>query len=298
MLCDDLAQLLFPRVQHTPSEAMQASVRLVLQMLVRGIESGLGVEQNDAVPRSWDILCRSGLLREPALLEFALARIAEEHISRRVNEGRPDIFRQIAVEMLDSKDSSLAQSARNLLVAENSLELHTPERLIDQMPAELLHLLLWRVVAVFQSASAGDARAYVDAGNILLSRHDESRTLNAAAAKLVYFLPDDKRAKLADPVLAGLSLYASGLAQEFRISHDRVLRFIDEDSVAPFLVLLRARDCDAATAMSIVQYLRGPRADDYRLPELLEQFAVLKTEEARSAILRCRLGAETNARHG
>lgn len=296
MLCDDLAQLLFPRVQHAPSEATQASVRLVLQMLVLGIESGLGVEQDDAVPRSWDILCRSGLLREPALLEFALARIAEERISRRVNDGRPEIFGQIAVEMLESKDAILAQSARNLLVAENGLEIRTPERLIRQMPADLLHLLLWRVVAVFQSGSIGQARSFVDAGNGLLSGHDESMTLNAAAAKLVYFLPDDVRAGLNDPARSGLSLYVSGLAQEFRLSHDRILRFIDEDAVSPFLVLLRARGSDAATAMSIAQYLRGHRADDYLLPQLLAQYEALDTETARSAILRWRLGTEINAR--
>lgn len=298
MLCDDLAQLLFPRVQNAPSEAMQASVRLVLQMLVQGIESGLGIEQVEVLPKSWDILCRSGLLREQSLMEFALARIAEEQISRRVNEGRPDKFGQIAAQMIDSKDPTLAQSARNLLVAESAFEWRTPENLTSQMPAELLHLLLWRVVAVFQSGSIGDRRDYIKAGNLFLAAHDESRTLNAAAAKLAYFLPDEVRPGLNDPIRAGLSLYVSGLAQEFRITHDRILRFIDEGPVAPFLTLLRARGSDAESALSILQYLRGDRDDDYRLALSLEQFESVNVDQARSTVLQWRLGAEATARAG
>lgn len=292
MLCEDLAQLLFPRVEQTPSEAMQSSVRLMLQRLVRGIEIGLGIDQEGSIPKSWDILCRSGLLREQALMEFALARIAEERISSRINEGKPDIFNQIAAQMLGNKDPTLVQVARNLLIAESAIERLTPDNLVRQMPADLLHLALWRVVAVFQSGALESRSNCIEAGNRLLSAHDESLSVGAAAAKLVYFLPDDIRPELNNPRIAGLSLYVGGLASEFRLSHDRVLRFIDEEPVAPFMVLLSARGTDATSAMSILQYMRGERSDDYRLPILLEQYEDIDAELARSTILKWRLGAD------
>ena len=292
MLCEDLVQLLFPRVEHAPSEATQSAVRLLLQRLVRGIEQGLGISQESSIPKSWDILCRSGLLREQALVEFALARIAEEQISSRINDGKPEIFNQIAAQLLSCKDTVLAQAARNLLIAESAIERQTAESLLLQMPAELLHMILWRVVAVFQSGAVDGGSDYVKRGNVLLSAHDESLTAGATAAKLVYFLPDDIRPDLNDPLRAGLSLYVGGLAWEFRLSHDRVLRFIDEEPVAPLLVLLRARGTDAQSAISISLYLRGERADDYRLPILLAQYEAIDAELARSTILQWRLGTD------
>lgn len=290
MLCEDIAQQLFPRAPNLPSEAVLASTRLTLQKLVSGIETALGLASANAVPQSWDILCRSGLLREPALLEFALARLAEEKIGERLDHNGTALFGQISTRLLQSDDAIIADCARALLLAENLAQLRTADSLVKQLPADLLHLLVWRVVAVFQM-DRDTASGLVAEGQRLLCAHDEAEAVGAAAAKLVYFLPDSDRAALDDPLSAGLALYVSGLAQDFRLPHDRILRFIDEDHPAPLLLMLRARGHDAQAALSIVQYLRGRRADDQLLPELLQQFGELDPKEARAEILRWRLGA-------
>lgn len=289
MLCEDIAQQLFPRALHLPSEAVLASTRLILQKLVSGIETALGVAGANAAPQSWDILCRSGLLREPSLLEFALARLAEEKISERLDHNGTAPFGQLSAKLLRSDDATVADCARNLLRAENLAQLRTADSFVKQLPADLLHLLVWRVVAVFQmdrDASPG----LVAEGQRLLSAHDAAEAVGTAAAKLVYFLSDKDRAALDDPHASGLALYASGLAHDFRLPHDRILRFIDEDHPAPLLLMLRARGHDSQAALSIVQYLRGRRADDQLLPELLTQFGELEPDAARVEILRWRLG--------
>lgn len=291
MLCEDLAQQLFPRATRVPSEAMQAAVRLVLQKLVAGVERGLGVDNDGFVPKSWDILCRSGLLREATLLEFALARQAEEQIAERVDVSGAALFAQLPSRLVDSSDAAIAECARNLLIAENAAQLRAPDALVKQLPADLLHLLVWRVVAVFQAGGDETSLSFISAGNQLLSAHDEANAASAAAAKLVYFLPESERDALGDPRAVGLTLYASGLAHEFRIPHDRILRFIDEEPSAPLLLMLRARGHDPKFAMSALQYLRGQRIDDHRLPEMLLQFEQLSQEAARTEILRWRLGA-------
>lgn len=290
MLCEDIAQQLFPRALHLPSEAVLASTRLILQKLVSGIETALGVAGANPVPKSWDILCRSGLLREAALLEFALARLAEENISLRLDINGTALFGQLSTRLLHSDILAVADCARSLLLAENLAQLRTAGSLVKQLPADLLHLLVWRVVAVFQmdrDASPG----LITEGQRLLCAHDEAQSVGVAAAKLVYFLPDSERAALGDPLSSGLALYASGLAHDFRLPHDRILRFIDEDHPAPLLLMLRARGHDAQTALSIVQYLRGRRTDDQLLPELLKQFGELEARDARAEILRWHLGA-------
>jgi hypothetical protein len=57
------------------------------------------------------------------------------------------------------------------------------------------------------------------------------------------------------------------------------------------LLMLRARGHDPQSAISIVQYLRGRRADDQLLPELLRQFGELEPGDARAEILRWRFGS-------
>lgn len=291
MLCEDLAQQMFPRALRPPSEATQASARLILQRLVLGVERGLGVTDDDGLPKSWDILCRSGLLREPSLLEFALARLAEEQIAQRIDVSGLALFGRLSSRLVESSDPVIAECARHLIVAEDSIRSRTPESLLKQLPADLLHLLVWRVVAVFQMDVDGTSQNLVAAGNQLLSGHDEAGSVQSSAAKLVYFLPEFEHAALGDPLVAGLALYVGGLAHEFRLPHDRILRLIDEDRSEPLLLMLRARGHDMHLAMALLQRLRGRRVEDHRLPELLQQFEMLAPETARAGILRWRLGA-------
>lgn len=291
MLCEDIAQQLFPRAVRAPSEEVLAATRLLLQKLVAAIEDGLGIGNDDIVPKSWEILCRSGLLREPALIEFALARRAEERIAERLGVSGMALIGQLSNRLLHNSDPAISSCARAFLIAENAAQLRTPEQLARQLPADLLHLLVWRVVAVFQMDDKHRPANLVAQGHKLLSAHDEAAAVHAAAAKLVYFLSEDERSCLDNPVSAGLSLYVSGLAHDFRLPHDRILRFIDEDDLGPLLLMLRARGHDAQTALSILQYLRGQRSDDHLLPDMLGHFDEMGADAARTEVLGWRLGA-------
>ena len=293
MLCEDIAQLLFPRVLNAPSEATLASTRLILQNLVLGIERSLDLSGNATAPASWDMLCRSGLLREAAFLEFALARHSEDQIRERVDLNGLELFDCLPNRLIHSADPVISECARNLVIAENTVQLNSPVGLVQQMPADLLHLLVWRIVAVFQFAEVQTGSLLIASANKLLASHDEAKAVQSAAAKLAYFLPQEERQLLADPVKAGVPLYVSGLAHDFGIPHDRILRFIAEDDVTPLLLLLRARGHDAQTALGIVQLLRLGAQDDHLLPKLMLQFEQVEPDAAKAEILSWRLSRGT-----
>lgn len=293
MLCEDIAQLLFPRAVNAPSENTLASTRLILQNLVLGIERSLGVSGNVAAPASWDMLCRSGLLRDSAILEFALARHAEEQIRAQVDFSGLQLFDCLPNRLVYSVDPIVSECARNLVIAENAAQLKSPEALVQQMPADLLHLLVWRVVAVFRYADDQSSSTMIAAANKLLASHDEALAVQSSAAKLAYFLPEEERQLLADPVKVGVPLYVSGLAHDFELPHDRILRFIAEDDVTPLLLLLRARGHDPQTALGILQLLRSGTQDDHLLPKLMLQFEQVDPVSAKAEILSWRMTGST-----
>ena len=91
-LRDDLMAVLFPRGGELPSELLQSRVKLKLQALTSGIERALlprGPEQL----QSWSLLSESGLLREPALIDFALSRIAEDKLLQNIKLATDKIGR-------------------------------------------------------------------------------------------------------------------------------------------------------------------------------------------------------------
>lgn len=280
LLCDDLSQLLFPRVAEPPTEELQASVRLLLRRLVSGVEQLLGAHP-DGEPRSWELLSRSGLLRETKLIEFCLARIAETRLQLRFDIAGVDPLGQIAARLARGADRRLAAMATTLLVAEGQSRSADPVSLATQLPADLLHVLVWRVIAVF-----GAYAASIATGQQLLAKQSEAAILGVAATKLAFFLPEPYRQEINDPVAAGLPLFAAGLAQDFGLAFDRVVRLIDEPSPAPLLTMLRARGMDAENASAQLFALRGQRSGDFQLPLLLRAFGALDPAAARAEIAR------------
>lgn len=283
-LCDDLAHLLFPKASEPPTEQMQAAVLLLLQKTVLGIERRLQVAaEEDSIPRSWDLLRQSGLLGEPDFIEFALARLAERNLMKRLNLSASRILEQLPVRLLEEQDPALREMALGLIDAQNRSVGGDPVSLADQLPVDLLHLLLWRVVAVFRfDKQLGDD--LVRQARVVLAQHDETRTLRSAAAKLLYFLPEGLRVELNNPILSGLALFIADVEREFGIPFDRVLRFIDEEPVAPLLLLLKSRGIASNDVAATVLALRGQRGSDHQLPPLIEGYGRIAIDEAKRVV--------------
>lgn len=294
LLCEDLSYLLFPRVLETPSEELQASLLFTLRQIVSGVEQLLGLTtDSDADPQSWKILSKAGLLREPRLIEYCLARIAEENLQERMDAARFEPLEQLPAKLALSGDANPQDLAVTFLAAEGASRGNRPIGIARQLPADLLHLLVWRVIAVFRTdaeCNEDDAAALIGAGHRILAGHDEAQTLLAAAAKLAFSLSDAARAELLDPAAAGIPLFVAAIVQEFDLHFDRVMRLIDENSAAPFLTILRARDLDIDAASQQLTLLRGQRKDDFQLPAYVRSFTQLSPQDARRQISFWRYG--------
>jgi hypothetical protein len=284
LLADDVAYALFPRTGELPSEELQALVRLALRLIVSGVEGALGVADEGDIPRSWDMLCRSGLLREPSLIEYCLARIAEHRIRSRMDVDSLQRLDQLPALLLGDANPLIADTARSVLVADNRNGAFDKHALFAQLPPELLHLLAWRVVAVFKSGVNGVSdnadRSWEARCNALLAGRNDAALLQTSAAKLAYFLPEDFRGQLANPVKAGLPSFIAAIARRTGLSADLIYRLIDGDPVEPILVVLKACDFGKDDAFAVLHQLRGVRAEDRQSPHLAEDYAQLSTEDA------------------
>jgi hypothetical protein len=283
LFADDVACLLFPRTSVVPSEELLATVRLTLHGLVSGIELALGVLETGENPRSWDLLCRSGLLREPALIDYCLARIAEDRIRSRIDGSGPAIVQQLPARLLHNADPLLSETARSLLAAESQSRRNDAEALCAQLPPELLHLLSWRVVAALKTDPATSTKAdgsIESACAKMLSGRKEASSLQASAAKLVYFLPEEMRSELDDPVSAGLSMFVASIAMRTGLAADVVYRLIDGEQLEAFLMMMRASGFEFAAVLILAEYLRGIRPPEQNPAAMAVDYQRVSIEEA------------------
>jgi hypothetical protein len=277
-LRDDLLAVLFPHGAALPSELLQTRVKIKLLALVEGIERRL-LGSAEPSAQSWDILARSGLLREPALIHFALARIAEEKTARNMQQVSISALSQLPVQLLSHENSRLSGMARDLLHAEQ-LANGGNEQLHQRLDSIWLHPLCWRIVAALQGSIAVDKAELVVSAEQFLAVHDGKSDPSAVARKLVFFLSQEHAKELADPRKVGLHLFVAGMSQDFGLDSDSVLRLLAEGSDMPLLLLLKGRGVQVDEMPGILAALRGSKIQ----PELVEIYAALDAVETRATI--------------
>jgi hypothetical protein len=281
-LRDDLMAVLFPRGGALPSELLQSRVKLKLQALTSGIERVL-LPERPARLQSWSVLSESGLMREPALIDFALSRIAEDKLLQNIKIATgSSILGQLPVALLGHDNDRLSEMARKLLHAEQ-LSASNDSQLFQRLDSETLHLLCWRVVAALLEGKAAENEALSDAAQMLLSMHDADLNPLAIARKLVFFLGQEYRSELSDPRKSGLNLFIAALDQDYGVGSDLLLRLIGSEHVAPLLLLLKGQGLSVNEVAEIITALRGQALDD-SMAGWQSVYAELDPVEARAAI--------------
>jgi hypothetical protein len=279
-LRDDLLAVLFPNGTALPTELLQTRVKLKLQALVSSIESA--VEGADLHGRSWDLLASSGLLRESELIDFALARVAEDRLQKRLmTSGGVSMLAQLPTTLLAHDNAKIANMARTLLRAEQmGLD---DDQLFRRLDPAQLHLLCWRIVAALQDAVDVENPDLTLRAQALLQQHDGGTNPATIARKLVFFLGSEWRKDLLDPRKAGLHLFVACLSQEFGIASDPLLRLIVEGSVAPLLLLLKGCDVPIEHLPATLTALRGIDGTEAS-PDVAQIYAALDVIDARAQI--------------
>mgnify|MGYP000154907447 CR=1 FL=1 len=248
-LCQDVASIIFPSALHTPSEATISAVSVKLLQIVRDIEARL----QGAAPESitGPLLARSGFLRETDIVDFALARVAEDNLMTRLGGG----FSQLAVELLDHADKCVSEAAQALLAAD-SLQLRSQGRSFLTLPPELLYKMCWRIVAAIEVLSGSRSDQIINNARALIASYDEARTAPASARKIVHFLHEEECASLSNPHHAGIHLFVAHLSANLYIGHDHILRLIDFESAFPMIVMLAAAGLPKDAALQAMIDLR------------------------------------------
>ncbi len=254
-VCNDVAAMIFPSAISPPTEAMISAVTNKLVALVADIETRLQVDDLNSssdIPTTWPLLAQSGFLRDPGLIDYMLARVAEDRLENMIITPEQPLPSQL----LDHADAHIADAAQALLAADS---LHRRARgfTYQALRPELLHQLCWRLVAAIEVGGGQRDVAVIANARALLSDYDESRTAQAAAHKLTHFLGDRWQAALLDPKTAGLHLYVANMAKTLEIDHDHVLHLIGIGSAAPLCVMLSAAGIDAEQAMATVYQFNG-----------------------------------------
>jgi hypothetical protein len=287
LLCADVSERIFPRSLNVPSEEMLSAVSLKLRALVSGIENRLLNTQESFVvtqSQSWRLLARSGFLREAPLIDFVLARHAEDRLSARIAASADcDIAEQLPVRLLASSDTVLASIAQTLLAA-NSMQKHPARRLYCEMSAELLHQTCWRIVAALQVTMGQKDETIIANARKLLAHYDESQTVNAAARKAVHFLEGKNKSDCADPDKAGLPLFAALIASQTGLEQDHILRLIDEPNSAPLAVMLRVLNLTRDEAMAAICLFNGFELTPREISMFDAHYTNLDINSARDAI--------------
>ena len=254
-LCNDVAAMIFPTAVTPPTEAMISAVTNKLVALVADIEAQLTVEETAApsgMPQTWALLAKSGFLRERDLVDFVLARVAEDRLEQKLNGSTA----QLPAKLLDHPDPNVADAAQSLLAADS---LHRRARRFSHqaLRPELLHQLCWRIVAALEITQGQRNAGVIANARSLLTEYDEGRTAAAAARKIVHFLEDDRREELMDPGFAGVHLFTAYLANKLAIEQDHILHLVDIHSSMPFAVMLRALGWNAEQAMAVIYLFKG-----------------------------------------
>ena len=286
-LCNDVAAIAFPSAIAPTTDELISAVRAKLRAVIFDIEDRLQARAHSlsvGLPATWFLLAHSGFLREPDLIDFMLARVAEDRLSAKI-----DSTPRFIAELLDHAEVGVADAAQALLAAD-SLHRHERGMSYKALRPELLHQLCWRVVAAFEvSAGIRDAQM-VDNARSLLSEYDEAQTLQPASRKLAHFLNDERISELLDPETAGLHLYVAVLASRLEIDHDQVLRLMESSSIAPLAVMLRAVGHTLDQALATIYLLKEFSLTSHDLAMLDSGFPALDQASAAEEIRRWALG--------
>jgi hypothetical protein len=282
-LRDNLMAVLFPRGEGLPSELLQSRVKLKLQSLVLGIERAL-LSSDATRSSSWDVLSDSGLLREAELIDFALARIAEDNLRKNIQAASTSsILGQLPVTLLGHENDRLSDMARKFLYAQQISESEN-NQLFLQLDSEPLHLLCWRVVAALLENKSAENDVLSATAQTLLSNHQAELNPAVMARKLVFFLGYEYRAELRDPITSGLHLFVASLDQDYGLGSDFLLRLIGSEHVAPLLLLLKGQSQTIDDASKIIAALRGNVADKSGMSDWRTTYEKLDPVEARAAV--------------
>lgn len=292
-----------------PTDSQRAAMAQMLDGLVaeidRELRGALAARLGDAsppvleverVPILRPIFDRAGVLRDRDLIALLLARSEEHrigHAIRRVADLSPREFTPIRLDIRPELETIL-------LAAENRRfgQLGEPRFAVCDLPADLLHRLLWRSAAALRDhlirASNVDPALRDDALSAVvadrLGAHDEGKSLESAVMRVALGLRADDLVLL-DLFQAGrFSLFVAMLAVRARLEFGPAFLLAADPGLGALAVLLRAVDAPTQVAAPILLQMAAVNGlSDQKLEERVNDFLDLDLGAAQDAVRPWRL---------
>jgi hypothetical protein len=278
-LCADVAAVIFPSAIVPPTEASINAASAKLRQIVSDIEAVMCPRESGEPPLTWQILARAGFLRDPDLIDFILARVAEDRLEAMVESEEA----RLPTLLLDHTESTVADAAQTLLAAQ-SLHQYTLGNAYLTLTPELLHKLCWRVAAALEVVHGARRPEVVAAARDIIAGYSEANRAQAAARKILHFSTDAERSAYLDPAVSGVQLHVAAMSAALDLDQDHVLRLIEAGSCAPYAIMFAATGTPKRDAIDAI-YLFRKQALTLREAGIIDAgYDTLDSSNARSEV--------------
>jgi hypothetical protein len=296
----DLVNRVFPHSMIAISDRDVAGVKRCLADWIFAIETALAQGDNapaktgSVFPHSWATLTASGLLSDDALVQEARMRMLLWQFAQPSGamEGTPiHVAPQYLSQLAGSENPLLADAAMRLMSAILRDKSNAPGQLVE-LPAEVLHLLVWRVIAAYEVISPGrhvELQAKVPA---ILAAHDEGQAHGRSAQYLAHklmelHLVDAQRPTLA-PAKQGLALSLALLTLASGLNFLQLAQMAMEPGLARMCVVLRALGYDEQAAGALLGWIVGRLGHENAAVSTLSRYDSATVDGARAMMTQWR----------
>lgn len=287
-----------------PTDLQRAVMSRALDELVTGLDHDLRaalaerlganappVLTVERVPILRPIFDRAGVLRDRALIGLLLARAEEhrvDHAILRVAGLAPRDGAPPRLPLDPELEAALAgaESRRRGLHGQPHLD-------AADLPADLLHRLLWRAAAALRdylgrtTALDGGERDQALAAIVhaRLAVHDEGASLESLSMRAAMSLPSDDTLLLSVFQAGRFGLFVALLAVRARLDHGPAFLLASDQSLGALAVLLRAIEAPTQVAAPILLQMAAVNGiGDVKLEERVNDFLDLDLSAAREAL--------------
>lgn len=304
-----LAVLLRSLVETVEAEIREHGVRL---LGARG-ESALATKLGDDSVPVLARLSKSGLLRDPELMDELIARVRQELLGNAlpmqgaVDPERPSLINRF----VQHPDRVVAAGAMAVLIAESRRRGSPESGQLSQteLPAELHHRLIWWVAAALRERVAEGVeggvdpldKALSDAAQRSLTAYDEGDRLEATAMRFAAAI-DAQPGELPNLLVESLGdrrivLFTALLAHALGVGYSLARDIVVDPAGDRLWLALRALDLTRDTVAKVGYALceADPRRDLENFADMLDAIASIDSGEARTALAPMKLHPDYRA---
>lgn len=289
-----LRAALFPLSAIGVSDEAKSLITGFMRSLTADADAALDIDpEASGLPHDSASLL-GALFDDPLLSHYLFARTVEWRMHR-AGDGDPQPhFPPLLAEAMGQDDGELAELAMAWLVAQSRFvsDCNDFRHSLDQMPAHLVHRLVWRRARQCIAADM-DRSAVHRAARDYLARYEEGASRPLLGAR---FFQGVRVAGLVsggaiDIDRIGFTLAAAEIARRADCDPDRLWTMLAEPGLARFAVLLRAIETPSMDSGAVLERFRAAFGDDAGSAATLAGFSALDQAQARDILQGWRVDA-------